>query len=287
MKITAVIIAKNEEEIIRTALESVKGFDEIIFVDTGSTDKTIDIAKEFTDKIFHFPWVDDFSAARNYAIEQATGDWIYSIDCDHKLISTADKVRDEAIKADQAGEKVALVLSLSSHGHEHWREVLFKNTPEVRWVGKVHECLSLATTYKSEVEREIGYSKNHHIDKDRNLRILLSVEEKTQRNKFYLGRENYERRKYDEAIEWMNEYLKEPKNISERAEALITIARCHWFSKRGDEARAVCLQAINVNPMCKEALLFMSSMLNEPHKSAWKKLSESADNSNVLFIRNK
>ena len=241
MKLSALIIAKNEEEIVRNALESVKGFDEIIFVDTGSTDKTKEIAREYTDKIFDFPWIDDFSAARNYAIEQATGGWLYSIDCDHKLISSVEQVREEAKKVDIAGEKVAMVLTKSTGDHTHWREVLFKNTPEVRWVGRVHENLSVRTDYKTSLVREVGYSKNHYKDTDRNIRILLKGDTSKPRTKFYLGREYYERRKYDEAIKWLTEYIKTDSNwMAERAEAWITIARCHWFSKRGDLARSTC-----------------------------------------------
>lgn len=288
MKISAVIIAKNEEEIVRKALESVKDFDEIIFVDTGSTDKTLEIAQEYTDKIFNFEWCDDFSAARNFSIDQATGDWIYSIDCDHVLLSTADKVRDEAVRAENAGHTSAMVLSKGKDNHEHWREVFFKNIPENRWVGKVHECFKKKATFYSELEREIGYSKNHYSDPERNIRILKSGDVSTPRAKFYLGREHYERRRYDEAIDFMKHYLKEPGTwMGEKAEAWLVIARCYWFTQRGDQARHAGLRAVNANPMNKEVLNFMATMHNEPWKSGWKKLAEVADNSNVLFIRNK
>lgn len=288
MKITAVIIAKNEEEIVEHALQSVQGFDEIIFVDTGSTDRTLEIAKKYTDKIFHFEWCDDFAAARNFAIEQATGDWIYSIDCDHVLSSSAEEVRAEAIRADEAGEKVAMVLSDSGQDHKHWREVFFKNTPEVRWVGKIHECLNVRTEYKSTIVRLIGYSKNHYSDKDRNIRILLQEDQTKPRTKFYLGREYYERRRFDEAILSMEAYLKITGGwIPEVAEAWLVIARSHWFSQRGSEARKACGMAIQTNPMFKEALLFMATIHNEPWKSGWKKLAEVADNTNVLFVRAK
>ena len=66
--ITACLIVKNEEDMLRKCLESLRdGIDEIIIVDTGSTDKTKVIAKEFTDKVYDFEWNNDFSAARNFA----------------------------------------------------------------------------------------------------------------------------------------------------------------------------------------------------------------------------
>lgn len=283
MKISALLIVKNEEAIVAEALESVKDADEIVVVDTGSTDRTIEICQRYVEKVHRFEWCDDFAAARNRAIEKATGDWLYSIDADHVLLSPMSVVREEAEKAEALGHKSALVKSVSGN-HVHWREVLFKNDPEVRWKGAVHECISKPTTYRSAVERKCGYSGNHALDPDRNLRILLAGD-RTTRNKFYLGREYYERRVYDEAIKWMGKYLEEGKWTPEIGEAYLVIARSYWFTNRGDLARAACLQAIRANPDFKEALLFMSVMHFSPWKEKWARLAEAATNQDVLFIR--
>lgn len=287
MKISVVMIVKNEEELIVSALESVKHADEIVVVDTGSTDATVELARGYTDNIYHFEWVDDFAAARNFAISKATGDWIYSLDADHELLTPIHQVQAEAEKAEAAGQKTVLVKSISGKDGEqvHWREVLFKNTPEVYWKGAVHESLSIAATMRVEVARRCGYSGNHYKDPDRNLRIL-EKNEKTTRSKFYLGRENYERRRYDEAIKWLTEYLAaKPTWMPEVGEAMLTIARCYWFTQRGDLARDWCLNAIRVNPDFKEALLLMGNMHYEPYKSKWHKLASVATNKDVLFIR--
>jgi glycosyltransferase involved in cell wall biosynthesis len=286
MKISAVLIVKNEEEILAKALESVKGFDEVIVVDTGSTDKTIEIAKTYTDKIFNFPWIDDFSAARNFGAEKATGDWIFSIDADHELITPLEKIKEELEKAEKQGAKTVLVRSYmgANDHHEHWREVLFKKDPEVKWVGAVHECMTPAASLKVDVTRRCGYSGNHAKDPYRNIRIL-EANPKTTRSLFYLGRENYERRLYPQAIEWMQEFLKAGKWVPEIAEAWLVIARSYWFTQKGDKAREACLQAIKVNPDFKEALLFMGNMHYEPWKSKWHRLAEVATNKDVLFIR--
>lgn len=286
MRITAVLIVKNEEDIVATALESVKDFDEIVVVDTGSTDKTVEIAKKYTDKIYHFEWIKDFAAARNHAIEKATGDWIYSIDADHKLLSPVKLVREEAEKAESLGHKVAMVKTLNEKfpDQHHWREVLFKRDPEVRWVGAVHEVITPRTEHRSLVERVCGYSENHYKEPNRNLEILLSSE-KTPRTMFYLGREYYEKRQYDESVKWMTEYLKHGKWTPEVGEAWLVIARSHWFSQRGDEAREACLQAIRTNPDFKEALVLMGNMHYEPYKEKWHRLASAATNKDVLFIR--
>lgn len=80
------IIAKNEEAHLEECLKRLVPFGfEIVLTDTGSTDQTIAIAEKYTDRIYHFDWCDDFSAARNFCMEKASHDWILSIDCDEYI----------------------------------------------------------------------------------------------------------------------------------------------------------------------------------------------------------
>lgn len=285
MKISFAIIAKNEEEIIAHCLESIKGADEIVVVDTGSTDRTIEIAKQFTDNIFHFEWCDDFAAARNFAISKCTGDWVQSIDCDHWMMNTIEEVRAEAERAEAEGHRSAFVGSMhKGEKFSHWGTTLFKREGSF-WTGKVHEYLTPRPTTYSKLNKGIGYSGNHFKDPDRNLRILLSYEDKGPRQMFYLGREYYERREYEKAIEWLEQYLKLGTWSAEIAEAQITIARCYWNLQEGDKARDMCLKSIRTNPDFKEALLFMSVMHYEPWKHKWQRLADAATNEDVLFLR--
>lgn len=88
--ISVCIIAKNEEKHMDIFLSSIKQFlkdcpHELIFVDTGSTDKTKELAAKYTDTIFDFPWINDFSAARNFSISKASHDWILVLDCDETI----------------------------------------------------------------------------------------------------------------------------------------------------------------------------------------------------------
>lgn len=286
MRISCVFVVKNEQDVIVAALESVKDADEIIVIDTGSTDLTKEIAARYTDKIFDFPWIDDFAAARNEAIKHATGDWIYSIDADQQLLSPMEALREEARLADQEGHKVLLVKTLAGpdRKQQHWREVFFKRDPEVFWKGAVHEALTVRGTKKSTIERFRGSSPSKAADPERNLRILEKLP-KDQRTLFYLGRENYERKRYGVAIKWLTNYIQKPSWNAERAEAYLTLARCYWFTNQGSKARDACLEAVRLNPMFKEALLLMSTLYHSPHKEAWAKLAAAADNTDVLFVR--
>jgi glycosyltransferase involved in cell wall biosynthesis len=83
-RISVTIIAWNEEERLRACLESIAWADEIIIVDAESTDKTVQVAREFTDKIWVRPWA-GFAAQKNFALEQATGEWVLSLDADERV----------------------------------------------------------------------------------------------------------------------------------------------------------------------------------------------------------
>ena len=83
MTISLCMIVKNEENTLGNCLSSIEGlFDEINIVDTGSTDRTVEIIKEFTDRIFHFDWIDDFAAARNFSFSKATKEYVMWLDAD-------------------------------------------------------------------------------------------------------------------------------------------------------------------------------------------------------------
>ncbi|MGD8447496.1 MAG: glycosyltransferase family 2 protein, partial [Desulfobacterales bacterium] len=80
------MITRNEEQFLQRCLDSVQGIvDEIVVVDTGSVDRTIGIARSFCARIYHFEWTEDFSAARNFSLSKANGDWIFSLDADETI----------------------------------------------------------------------------------------------------------------------------------------------------------------------------------------------------------
>ena len=106
LRLSVCLIARNEEKFLGACLESVRGLaDEIVVVDTGSTDRTVEIAKQHGAKVDHFTWCDDFSAARNLALAHATGDWVLVLDADETVPSSSHA----AMRALMASSVTALV----------------------------------------------------------------------------------------------------------------------------------------------------------------------------------
>lgn len=178
MGISLCMIVKNEEDTLPGCLSSVKGLvDEIIVVDTGSTDKTIDIAKQHGALVFSFPWNNHFSDAKNYAIRKATKDWILWLDADEILPESEKK---KVIAAIASGEQPnakqqhplgfrtpiknfitlhpremksgAIPFQQADYPIEYQRGAnayfisttirLFRNIPDLFFVGQIHELLN-------------------------------------------------------------------------------------------------------------------------------------------------
>lgn len=106
-RISVTIIAWNEEERLRACLESIAWADEIIVIDAESTDKTVQVAREFTDKIWVRPWP-GFAAQKNYALEQATGDWILSLDADERVTPELQERIHQITRADRPADGYSL-----------------------------------------------------------------------------------------------------------------------------------------------------------------------------------
>lgn len=295
MKISAVLIGKNEEQMLPRVMNSLQGIDEIIYTDTGSQDKSVEIARQFTDKIFYFPWVDDFAAARNSAKSHATGDWILSIDCDeilHDLSSVREAV---AIAEQQQVLAVDCKLIAEDNGQYFLFPRLFKNSPQVWWVGAIHNHLSVQGIHLGNVMITHSYSPAHRLDPDRSLRILKSEVSKHRgaRELFYLAREYFYRKDYEKTVQLLGEYVQKSVFLAEKAEAFLTMAKAYWELRMANDARDACVQALIINPHFKEAVLFMATLAgdgrgNEDWQASadqWKKMAETADNRNVLFVR--
>lgn len=156
--LSVIIIAKNEEKMIKACLESVKWVDEIIVVDSGSEDNTLKIAREYTEKIFRVN-LQDFSSLRNLATEKASGDWMLFVDADERVLEPLKK-EIEVMMALSDYSAYAISRKNIIFGQEvkygpfwpDWVIRLFKKMDFDKWVGQVHE--------QPKFKGKLGYSKN-------------------------------------------------------------------------------------------------------------------------------
>jgi GT2 family glycosyltransferase/Flp pilus assembly protein TadD len=140
-RLSVCLIVKNEEKFLDQCLKSIRALaDQIIIVDTGSTDRTLEIARCYDAEIHAFAWCDDFAAARNAALEHATGDWVLVLDADEELPAE----QQPKLLADMARAGVmACRLPLISREHEaegrSFVPRLFRNAPGIFYTGRIHE----------------------------------------------------------------------------------------------------------------------------------------------------
>ncbi|MFH1993503.1 MAG: glycosyltransferase [Pseudomonadota bacterium] len=141
--ISCVMIVKNEEVFLEKCLLSVKDWvDEIIIVDTGSTDRTVEIAKRYTDKMYFHPWKDSFSKARNQALAYATCDWIFQIDADEELVQEDTHILLDAVQNEEIEAILVQIVSTLREGKSesiHSVERIFRNNRLIHYEGRVHE----------------------------------------------------------------------------------------------------------------------------------------------------
>lgn len=157
------MIIKNEQEFLEQCLNSVKELvDEIIIVDTGSTDNTINIAKKFTDNIHSFQWCDDFSKARNESLKHATKDWILILDADETIDKSDLAKIKQALDSDDKAFRLN-VVNITKTGNEIFKLVrLFKNNEEFYFKNRIHELIDDSISEKSIKIRDLDAKILHH-----------------------------------------------------------------------------------------------------------------------------
>lgn len=200
MKISLCLIVKNEEKFLSRCLENAIQFaDEIIIVDTGSTDRTKEIAEKFTDKIFDFEWISDFSAARNFAFSKATMDYQMWLDADdvipEKSVKEINELKKE-LNDDIEIVTMKYVLSFDQDNNPAFfstRERLFKKSKNYQWIDPVHECIPLIGNIHY-TDIEIWHKKEgSEVASTRNIDIYRALEENgkefSARQLYYYARE--------------------------------------------------------------------------------------------------
>ncbi len=215
--ISLCLITKNEAENLPALFDSLRAaVDEIIVVDTGSTDDTVEIARQYDAKVFHFEWCDDFAAAKNEALKHASGDWILTLDADMEAeAGHALKIR-RAVASGISGCYYINIRSLREDGFtveivsHPW---LFENVAGIKFTGRIHEFLlkSLIEQGLQAVKTNINITRFGYADesgnKDRSERDLRILESETKSGHagamqdFYLARSYLRAGRLVEAVE--------------------------------------------------------------------------------------
>ena len=236
--ISLCMIVKNEEDVLERCLNSAKELvDEIIIVDTGSTDGTKDIAKKFTDKIYDFKWINDFSAARNFAFDKATMDYTFWMDADD-VILPEDQIKFNKLRNELPSDIDVVMMyyniAFDDKGRvtfSYYRERLLRRSLNLKWHEPVHEYLKLSgKIVKSDVC--ITHAKIKEEKTSRNLEIYKALldrgEKLSPRGTYYYARELKDNKKYEEAIRYFIEFLDSNRGwVEDNISACAELAKCY------------------------------------------------------------
>jgi len=240
--ISLCMIVRDEEDTLARCVKSVRDIaDEIIIVDTGSTDKTREIACELTDHVYDFEWIDDFSAARNFAYSKATKEYILILDADDVLLPEDRKKFKKLKKTLDPG--VDMVMMKYNVGYDqggnvtlsYYRERLSKRARGFQWVEPVHEHLAYSgNVIYSDIC--ISHKKLHPSEPGRNLRIYekMIAEGKplSHRGLYYFGRELFYNGRYGECILYLRQFLDGGQGwMEDNIGACLMLSKCYTFLK--------------------------------------------------------
>ncbi|WP_214484920.1 polysaccharide pyruvyl transferase family protein [Bacillus sp. SM2101] len=245
--ISLCMIVKNEEETLKNCLESIQNAcDEIIIVDTGSTDNTKQIASNYTNKLFDYQWHDDFSAARNFAFSHATKEYILWLDADDVLLhKDLEKILliKETLEKSVDGVSMIYNASFDEYGHpvfSYRRNRLVRRDNQFKWYGAVHEYLKVSGNI---IESDIvithnKVSKTNGVEVNRNLNIFENRIKKGEtfspRDLYYYANELKDHHLHKKAIKYYNEFLSTKEGwVEDEVLACLSLADC--YSYLGDE----------------------------------------------------
>lgn len=273
--ISLCMIVRDEEAVLGRCLESVKdAVDEIIIVDTGSTDRTKEIAEQYTSQLFTFQWVDNFAAARNFTFSKARMDYQMWLDADDVLMpedAAALRTLKEELKADVV--MMPYQVAFDSDGHptmSYYRERLFKREKGFQWAGAVHETITPSGEIRY-VDIAVQHRKLHINDPDRNLRILERQKRSgklfSARDMYYYARELYYHERYNDAAKAFTDFLTMPDGwVEDKIGACLQMAKCCEMLGKPDAAMLSLCQSFAYGRPRAEICCEMGRLLMEREK---------------------
>ncbi len=282
--ISLCMIVRDEERVLEACLQSAKPwFDEIIVVDTGSRDRTVEIAQQQGARVFHFPWCDDFSAARNESLRHATGEWVFWMDADDTLPAECGaKLRELAVLAEERTTGFIVQVQIPAAPGEVGFTIvdhvkLFRNRPELRFTGRIHEQI-LEPIHKTggRVERSdafvvhSGYDYSPVGQEKKRVRDLTLLEKDLADRPahpfvlFNIGMTAYHMKDYAKAIDALEQCLQmsKPQESTVR-KVYAMLAGCYSEQRQFEAAKAYIERGLAIYPHDPELLFRAGAIYRE------------------------
>ncbi len=279
-RLSLCMIVKDEEHYLENCLASVRDVvDEMIVVDTGSTDRTMEIALQYGAKVVPFVWNDDFSAARNESLRHATGEWILYLDADERLAQGQTNALESLLRNHAAGGYTLLVQGEHQLSSGRVRQVnayprLFRRHPAIRFEGRVHEQITPSIERLKKpilptniVIEHLGYAQSFDVIQKkcrRNIALLraqLANDPNDHYARFQLGNTLAVLQEYEAARRELEEALPSP-NLSKtvRASVLNLLAEIAVQQGRVEDAIQLCEQSLRFAPRQQMARWFLAAV---------------------------
>ncbi|MBW7473389.1 glycosyltransferase [Paenibacillus oenotherae] len=248
------MIVRDEEEVLARCLDSVADLvDEIVIVDTGSVDRTKEIASAYNARIIDFEWVEDFAAARNFSFAQATQSYIMWLDADD-VLQEKDREKFLKLKASLPQEVDSVVmeyhLTFDMAGNAaagSRRNRLVKRSRGYRWHNPIHEYLEVSEGNVMLTDIAVSHKRvgDHS---DRNMRIfkkqIADGRELQGRDLYYFANELVDQKQYAEAVQSYTRFLQGPVEYSEdHMLACSKLAECYHHLGQKDKKLESLLMA--------------------------------------------
>ena len=292
-RISLAMIVRNEAAgLERCLLSAAAAVDEIVIVDTGSSDETKAISRRFTDHVRDFSWVDDFSAARQYAFDACSGEWILWLDGDDEVAGALTlKEACSCAPAEVGALECKYITGMDTHGNvtqEFWRERCVRRG-RYRWEGRVHEVLVPAG--QSSARRHDGLVVTHHGKPaagtgglQRNVRILTAEVERqggtVPRTLFYLARDTMQLGDLPAALDLLERYLAIATWDEEAYFARLLVARIHLQWANYLKAAAAALVALDLWPLWPDAHFLLAEIAY--YRKQWRRVIAWCDSGRSL-----
>lgn len=259
--ISLCMIVKNEERVLERCLECIKDLmDEIIIVDTGSTDRTKEIAYKYTDKVYDYQWQDDFAAARNFSFSKATKEYIYVADAD-EIIDEENQRRFALLKEAMLPEVEIVQMKYTNQLEQgsvynfdcEYRGKLYKRLRTFQWIDPIHETVNLEpVVFDSDVEIIHKPLEKHDRRDFENFEKLINRSEVFSKKLLIMYAKELmiagNEQDFEKAVPLFQKALQEERSLEEYRAAECVLAKA--AEQAGDVATffTVCLKEVADNP---------------------------------------